>query len=429
MSTSTPPPSQPSSQPPARRGGGVPDALLVGGLGFVLGLTVLTWTATGVAGWVAHGAWPDGVTFLRTATALRSFLTEPGDVAGAWPQADPETLPGAGLLWLIFLVLVIMLFGGVLWIAIRVARWRARPSRHEQGQGHAQGQGQSHEQPAEPGYAAPAAPAPVARPAPVAPPAPVPRTVEPPRPQQPAATIATPVPAPVPAPAADPMAAVLAAPAGLIVIDPDGRLWTKTATRRGKHGPVHVYDPGHASDAPVRLRWAPQRGAEDMPAARSRAKALLGPVRPTEPIFQLDAETAETLLRCYLHAAALAGEPIQHVQRWAQGKATADPAKILRTHPRAAGGASMELESALTSLPERRDAALVLIGRALAGLDQLHIRQSCTPGRVDTLALDNLANEGGTLYVIGNHTPTAPFRAALVDALTSEQPKLTVIGV
>ncbi|MCK1817824.1 hypothetical protein MTQ13_26735, partial [Streptomyces sp. XM4011] len=374
--------SQPPSQPPARRGGGVPDALLVGGLGFVLGLTVLTWTATGVAGWVAHGAWPDGVTFLRTATALRSFLTEPGDVAGAWPQADPETLPGAGLLWLIFLVLVIMLFGGVLWIAIRVARWRARPSRYAQGQGPAQGQ--SHEQAAEPGYAAPAA---------------------------------------------DPMAAVLAAPAGLIVIDPDGRLWTKTATRRGKHGPVHVYDPGHASDAPVRLRWAPQRGAEDMPAARSRAKALLGPVRPTEPIFQLDAETAETLLRCYLHAAALAGEPIQHVQRWAQGKATADPAKILRTHPRAAGGASMELESALTSLPERRDAALVLIGRALAGLDQLHIRQSCTPGRVDTLALDNLANEGGTLYVIGNHTPTAPFRAALVDALTSEQPKLTVIGV
>ncbi|MFD7509059.1 type VI secretion protein [Streptomyces sp. NPDC059853] len=409
MSTRTPPPS------PARRGGGVPDALLVGGLGFVLGLTVLTWTATGVAGWVAHGAWPDGVTFLRTATALRHFLTQPGDVAGAWPQADPETLPGAGLLWLIFLVLVIMLFGGVLWIAIRVARWRARPARHPR----EHGPGQEQEQAAEPGYAAPAA-------APQ--PAPVPRTYEPPHPQQPATGIATATTVPTPAPAADPVAAVLAGPEGLIVLDPDGRLWTKTATRRGRHGPVHVYDPGHASDAPVRLRWAPQRGAEDMPAARSRAKALLGPVRPTEPIFQLDAETAETLLRCYLHAAALAGEPIQQVQRWAQGKATADPAKILRTHPRAAGGASMELESALTSLPERRDAALVLIGRALEGLDQLHIRQSCSPGRVDTLALDNLANEGGTLYVIGNHTPTAPFRAALVDALTSEQPKLTVVG-
>ncbi|MFB4197002.1 type VI secretion protein [Streptomyces carpaticus] len=418
MSTSTPPP----SQPPARRGGGVPDALLVGGLGFVLGLTVLTWTATGVAGWVAHGAWPDGVTFLRTATALRHFLTEPGDVAGAWPQADPETLPGAGLLWLIFLVLVIMLFGGVLWIAIRVARWRARPARHQQE--HARGQ----EQAAGTEYAAPAAPAPANHPAPAAQPAPVPRTFEPPHPQQPTATSATPVHSPVPAPAADPVAAVLAAPEGLIVLDPDGRLWTKTATRRGKQGPVHVYDPGHASDAPVRLRWAPQRGAEDMPAARSRAKALLGPVRPTEPIFQLDAETAETLLRCYLHAAALAAEPIQQVQRWAQGKAAGDPGKILRTHPRAAGGASMELESALSSLPERRDAALVLIGRALEGLDQLHIRQSCSPGRVDTLALDNLANEGGTLYVIGNHAPTAPFRAALVDALTSEQPKLTVIG-
>ncbi|WP_432746300.1 type VI secretion protein [Streptomyces sp. JH002] len=402
MSGSTPPPDR-------DRRGGVPDTLLVGGLGFVLGLTVLTWTATGLAGWVAHGAWPDGVTFLRTATALRSFLTAPGDVPAAWPQADAETLPGAGLLWLIFLVLVIMLFGGVLWIAIRVSRWRARPGRRP-----------VPEEAAE--YEAPPA---VRAAAPAEAPAPAPRAYEPPHPQQPAP--ADPVPVP-PAPAPDFTAAVLAAPEGLIVIDPDTRLWARTAARRGKQGPVHVYDPGHASDAPVRLRWTPQRGAEDMPAARSRARALLSPVRPTEPIFQLDAETSETLLRCYLHAAALAGEPIQSVQRWAQGKAGGEPGKILRTHPRAAGGASMELESALTSMPDRRDAALVLIGRALDGLDQLHIRQSCTPGRVDTLALDNLANEGATLYVVGDHAPTAPFRAALVDALVAEQPKLTVIG-
>src|SRR5690606_9634424 len=150
---------------------------------------------------------------------------------------------------------------------------------------------------------------------------------------------------------------------------------------------------GHATDAPVRLRWAPQRGCEDMAVARRRAAALLAPVRPTEPVFQLDADTAETLLRCYLHAAALTGEPIQQVLRWAAGHGTGGAAKALRTHRRAAPGASMELEDALAAHPARRDAGHELIARTLGGLDQLHIRQSCSPGRVDVLALDNVAGE------------------------------------
>lgn len=46
--------------------GGMPDGMLVGLLVFVLGMTVLVWTATGLAGLFAHGAWPTGVTFTRT---------------------------------------------------------------------------------------------------------------------------------------------------------------------------------------------------------------------------------------------------------------------------------------------------------------------------------------------------------------------------
>ena len=38
--------------------GGVPDGLLVGLLGFLLGLTILVWTATGLSGLFTHGAWP-----------------------------------------------------------------------------------------------------------------------------------------------------------------------------------------------------------------------------------------------------------------------------------------------------------------------------------------------------------------------------------
>ncbi|RMI39106.1 hypothetical protein [Streptomyces triticirhizae] len=379
---------------PTRRGGGVPDALLLGVLGLLVGLAVLTWSATGIGGWFRHGAWPEGVTFPRTGPALRGLLTEPGDIAGAWNRADPATLPSATLVWTLFFAQLVLLFSLVLWIAIRVTTWRARRAARRIVQ------------------AAPPEPAPAPEPQPAAAEAP----------------LTPPAREAVPRPAADPVGEVLDAPEGLVVIDPDGSLWTKTAKQRGRRGPVHVYDPGHRTEAPVRLRWAPQRDCVDMARARRTAALLLAPVRPSEPIFQLDAETAETLLRCCLHAAALAGEPFQQIHRWAHGRSLGEPGRILRTHPQAAGGAVMELESALTSHPGRRDAALKLVGDALRPLEQVHIRQSCSPGRVDALALDNLTNEGGTLYVIGDARDTAGLREALVDAVTEAQPGLSVVG-
>ncbi|NJQ08676.1 hypothetical protein HCN56_24660 [Streptomyces lonarensis] len=180
---------------------------------------------------------------------------------------------------------------------------------------------------------------------------------------------------------------------------------------------MHLYDPEQLTDTPVRLRWAPHHGCADPAVARARAAALLAPVRPSAPVFQLDAETAETVLRCYLHAAALTGEPFTTVHRWAQNNAT-DPARTLRSHPRVAPGASMELEAALTSHPERRDAALALINRSLAGLEDPAVRRACTPGKADAAALAELLESGGTLYVVGRDAATLPLRTALLRAVT-----------
>jgi hypothetical protein len=458
---------RPSGPQPERRGGGVPDGLLVGGVLLLISLAALTWSSTVLGGLMAHGRRPEGVAFVDTGTAVRSFLTAPGDVAEAWPNATAAGLPSGTMLWLTFLAQLVVLFSSALWIAFRVASWRARRADRA-----ARGPDDEVADEARP----------VARPRRRATdalkPGPEPEPTEAAGwEQRPVAAAAGPeVPltgsaggaaagTPVaPEGAAEPLpeaaatggigfgaaaaagpgpaggaggreavAEVLRAPEGLLVIDPDGRLWTRTARQRGKLGPVHVYDPGHATDAPVRLRWAPQRGCEDMAVARRRATALLAPVRPTEPVFQLDAEAAETLLRCYLHAAALAGEPIQQVLRWAhgapsgQGRAAAEPGRILRGNSRVAPGASMELESTLTTHPGRRDAGLTLIGRALAGLDQLHIRQSCSPGRVDALSLDNVSGEGGTLYVVGDHKETAGLRNAFAEAVTTDQPRLAVV--
>ncbi|MBB0244385.1 hypothetical protein FNQ90_09770 [Streptomyces alkaliphilus] len=206
------------------------------------------------------------------------------------------------------------------------------------------------------------------------------------------------------------------APGPLVVTDPDGTLYDRTARRRSRLGPVHVYDPEHRVDTPVRLRWGPERGCADPLVARRRAKALLTPVRPTEPVFALDAEAAETLLRCFLHAAALDGADCRRVQRWARSGG-GDAARILRAHPRVSPGMSMELEGALGSHPGRRDAGLALVARSLEALERVNVRHSCSPGRADTIALENIAGEGATLYVVGDDPATAPLRGALLDSL------------
>ncbi|WP_307826638.1 hypothetical protein [Streptomyces pactum] len=104
--------------------GGVPDGLLVGVIGFLLGLTLLVWTATGLAGLFSHGAWPDGVSFIRTPRALRHLITDPHDLATAWPDTPPEELSGYGLFWGIFISQLMVLFVVLVFAIGTIARYR-----------------------------------------------------------------------------------------------------------------------------------------------------------------------------------------------------------------------------------------------------------------------------------------------------------------
>lgn len=205
-----------------------------------------------------------------------------------------------------------------------------------------------------------------------------------------------------------------------LVITSNPALWQSTKDARAKLGPVHVYDPAHLCDTPARLHWSPTTGCEDKNTAAHRAAALLTPVRPASRLDQAVSDTAETLLRCYLHAAAVDGRTIRHVHRWSQGSQVQDAVRILRTNPKAASGSAGELEAALTAHPERRDIAQELATRALSALTMVNVREACTPNRTDALALDSFIDEGGSLYVVGESledprtTPGAmPFLTAL----------------
>ncbi|MGW7817469.1 type IV secretory system conjugative DNA transfer family protein [Streptomyces puniciscabiei] len=392
--------------------GGIPDGLLIGILAFLLGMTLLVWTATGLAALFAHGAWPHGVTFTRTPLAMRHLIGAPHDLPGAWPDTPASQLSGWGLFWGLFIGQLMALFVLTVFVMGTVARWRAGRARRREQQKEAV-RPTVRETVKE---AAKEAPQPVPQVSMPEPPHGVPGPRSEPQARQsdafPAggermggwepnraegAVLYAP-------PAARQTAATQAvrdAEGPALVVTSNPILWTDTKDARAKLGPTLLYDPVHLCDTPARLHWSPTAGCEDRQTALNRATALLSPVQPTAKIDQAVADTAVTLLRSYLHAAALEDRTIRHVHRWSQGTQVQDAVRTLRTHPKAAPGAAGELEAALTAHPERRDIAQELTSRALSALSTVNIREACTPNRTDALSLDSFVHEGGTLYVVG----------------------------
>lgn len=421
-----------------RGSGGIPDGLLIGLLGFFLALTVLAWTATGLAGLLAHGAWPEGVAFTQTPLALRELIAAPNDLPNAWPHTPPAELSGYGLFWglligelMVLVVLTVFVLGVVArGRAVRERRREERlnPVHDEPAQKAVRDRGRAreaapttvHEQPATtqppatpsgapatiPVEAPPALTTPAAFTTPTTPTAATTPTTPPTSPTSPTLLPSPRTPLLLYAPAATRrptvVQAIREADGPVLVVTSDPTVWAETKDARSKLGPVLVYDPGHLCDTPARLHWSPTAGCEQPDVAATRAAALLAPVRPQARIDAATADTAQTLLQCWLHAAAVDGRPFRQVHRWALGGSAHEPVRLLRTHPKAASGLAGLLESAFTAYPERREVAQELTVRALTALSSVHIREACTANRADSLALESFTGEGGTLYVVGD---------------------------
>ncbi|MER7779423.1 type IV secretory system conjugative DNA transfer family protein [Streptomyces sp. NPDC096191] len=402
--------------------GGIPDGLLVGILAFLLGMTLLVWTATGLSALFTHGSWPPGVTFTGTPLAMRELIAEPHDIPGAWPDTPAGALSGYGLFWGLFIGQMMVLVVLTVFVMGTVARWRAVRQRRR----------------------AEAVAAPVREPEPEPTREPVHEVPVPRAPEQQTAPEVQPLTSVAdgeqaggwetnraegvvhygtPATRHSTASQTLRdAEGAALVITSNPDLWSDTKDGRAKLGPVHLYDPTHRCDTPARLHWSPTAGCEDGQTATTRAAALLAPIRPTARLDQAVSDTAELLLRSYLHAAAIDGRTIRHVHRWSQGLQIQDAVRVLRTHPKAAPGSAGELEGALTAHPERRDMAQQLTARALAALSTVNIREACTPNRNDALALDSFVHEQGTLYVVGESIEdprTSPGAMPLLTALVS----------
>ncbi|MFI8490650.1 type IV secretory system conjugative DNA transfer family protein [Streptomyces rubrogriseus] len=429
--------------------GGIPDGLLIGILAFLLGMTLLVWTATGLSALFAHGSWPEGVSFTGTPQAMRQLIAEPHDIPGAWPDAPAGALSGYGLFWGLFIGQLMVLVVLTVFVMGTLARWRAVRKRRREGPTPTPRETQAQGAPVQqaPVQRAPVHEAPTSEASLHETPLHEPPLHEVPTPRAPQQTPAPEVEPPHSAPNGKRLGgwettraegavhygpresrhetateALRDADGAALVITSNPALWSETKDARAKLGPTHLYDPNHLCDTPARVHWSPTAGCEDRQTATTRAAALLTPVRPTARIDQAVGDTAELLLRSYLHAAAIDGRTIRHVHRWSQGLQVQDAVRILRTHPKAAPGSAGELEGSLTAHPERRDMAQQLTARALAALSTVNIREACTPNRTDALALDSFVHEQGTLYVVGESIEdprTSPGAMPLLTALVS----------
>jgi hypothetical protein len=197
----------------------------------------------------------------------------------------------------------------------------------------------------------------------------------------------------------------------LLVVGADPALWEQ----RPPYRRAARFDPqqltGEDQEQP-RGRWAPHSGCEDTVVATARAHALLIPTaRPAADAEEQGVrDLAETLLRCWLHAAALDGRPFRHVSRWASaggGAVRQEAVAILNTTDahRSGEGWGGLLQAALLRPAPALDAALARVRAALGALAELHILTACTPASPST-ALDPGAllrtGEANSLYVLGH---------------------------
>lgn len=190
--------------------------------------------------------------------------------------------------------------------------------------------------------------------------------------------------------------------------------------------PCAVLDPFGLAEGLPELVWDPVRGCEDPITAERRAKAFgAGIVRTISGNSEGAASRfyvaeAAKVLQCYLHAAALTGQNLDAVLRWAANPtATNEPAEILLDQDRAAPFWHGLLQGAITG-DERTVANMVVtLQQTLALFFQPGIRRRCVPGpgRPATNIADIIAC-GGTLYLLGREDPYAsasPLMTALAE--------------
>ena len=190
----------------------------------------------------------------------------------------------------------------------------------------------------------------------------------------------------------------------------------------GLYGPrkVWVFDPQEISGWPTVLRWSPTRGCEDPTTAIVRAAGMAEASQVGKGVTNGDFWAGQTaaVIRCYLHAAALAGKTALDVMRWARNPKAEEPITILNEHPGAADGWGDELAEQKAAPPNQVGSVWAGVRRAFDSLADPRVARACSPLPGEGFSPEEFIRNGDTLYLLGSNKATlsvAPLVVALIE--------------
>ena len=195
-----------------------------------------------------------------------------------------------------------------------------------------------------------------------------------------------------------------------------------TSGIRARRGPVHVFNPQGTGGVASTVRWNPLDGCQDPATATRRAAALAWSVSQRQAdSTSFWADKASDYLRAYFFAAATEGLDLMCVARWVTGNGSTEAGQILNGMPGpgpqwAAQLAELRGEATMTTRTIQ-----MTMNRALAFLADPALAASVLPAPGQSLDLQALLRETGTLYLIGGtrgaDCPVAPLFACLASEL------------
>jgi type IV secretory pathway TraG/TraD family ATPase VirD4 len=128
-------------------------------------------------------------------------------------------------------------------------------------------------------------------------------------------------------------------------------------------------------------------------------------------------QVAASIIRSYLHAAALEGLGVERLLDWSRRPAAREPIKILSRNPGAAQGWDKDLAASAEVEPRHRDSIWATVRRAFDCFADPKVLEAT---RVDHDTFDPAAflEENGTIYLMGSpgaQHSVAPIVAALIE--------------
>ncbi len=204
------------------------------------------------------------------------------------------------------------------------------------------------------------------------------------------------------------------APGFALVTTTKADLVAATIAQRACRGQVAVFDPEGLTGWPAGLRWSFLTGCLDPDTAirRADAAARAMPLEGTRNGAYFE-QKAATVLRCCLHAAAIANYSIRDVRVWMSARTNRTPVDILsRTLPDWAG----ELDQILGSSSESTDDVLAAAARLLEPLASPKLLAAIDVELSESFDVEQFVLSGAnTLYLVsrGSSRSMAPFVAAL----------------